>query len=897
MWRLKTFGALTILAGGEDRPPRVVQRRRLALLALLDAGGAVGMPRDRLLALLWPEASGAVARHSLAQLVYALRRQLGDGAVLSDGDILRLDPGAVASDRAEFETLLDRGELENALRCYAGAYLDGFGVPGTPELERWIDRERARLAARYALALETLAAEAERAGHHDRAATHWRDRAALDPLSAPVALSYMRALAAAGNVAAALQHARVHALLRREELELRADADVMAYADALRGAAASARERDGVGEGEGAGHPHTDEPTSAPHALGPPPAPASPTSVSSRWRPGRRHVVLAGALALAVIATMATLGVRRLRIHQLEGAHPSTPRLIVLSAFRASDASLGLAVHEAVRAELENTSGVRVLDDAQLAAALQRMEMPRDAALTDATTAELAQREGAALAVVGTVTAVGTGALIVVRLLDGPSGRAVATLTERPSSENAVLDAIARIARGVADRAQGVRGASVAAPLPAVTTRSLSALRDYALARQALGHFDRATALQALTAAVEEDSLFALARYLRADLLWFSDHEQEAERELQRALALSGRLPLRERLVVRARYEQLVADRTDSALAYWSLVRDLDRSQALAYEGMAWSYRAQGRWPEAAAVADTAMALDSSTVTPSATNRVYALLSDGDTAAAAATAAAVHARCPWLTTQVRFATALERRDWPGALRAAGDAARDSLVVAAPYRQVALLGAGRIAEARGERTRIQRASPGAQFTPRAMLAQAWVERARGGSARTAARAARDVLAWVERADLSAPAVARLTERAAELAARAGDTAGIGAARQVLVRADAGRGLPSYRLALLTVRAADAYARGDMRPAAELADESRRQMFFGRALAPLFLLEADARAALGEHALAGELYGLLRDVRASAGDDVETWALVREVAEERLAAPVQSAPRAR
>ena len=682
----------------------------------------------------------------------------------------------------------------------------------------------------------------------------------------------MHALSDAGEIAAAVQRARVFELLRQEELELGPDPSVAAYAAELRRRLSDP------------GHSAIETPPPAP-------APAEPpvTAGTDATVPPRSHgwwgVGLAAAAALALVTVSLVAAHRRAIPAPYDGT--AGPRVVVLGAFRTSDSSLGFAVREAVRAELDNTPGLRVLGGGQLATALDRMELPPNAALTEPVATELAQRQAAALAVVGSVTPVGGGAQIVVRLIEGATGRTVATLSERPATAAAVLPSLTRLSRGVADRARGVSTDRSADPLPAVTTSSLAALRDYAVARRALGRFDRITALQAVDAALEEDSLFALARYLKADLLWFADHQRQAERQFTAALALSAQLPLRERLVVRARYEQLVADRTDSSLAYWSLLRDHDPDQPLAYEGMAWSYRAEGRWTEAAAVADTAMALDSSTVTPSATNRVYALLSHGDTTAAQITATAVAARCPWLPIETRFKVALIRGDWSGALAAADDADSADLKEAPALRHVALLGLGRTAEAATQLRRVGQLLPHAQFYPRAMLLGGWFALQRGDRAEGSADASA-ALRWVEQADLSTPAIARLTERAAELAAWAGDTAGIADARRILLRHDAGRGLPSDRLALLAVEAADNFARGRYEEAAQLADQSRREMFFGRALAPLILLEADARAALHDDELAHELYRLLLDVRASAGDDIEAWAAAREVARRKLEA---------
>jgi DNA-binding SARP family transcriptional activator len=53
MLKLETFGGLTLT---DDAGRHVVsQRRRLALLALIASGGARGIPRDKLIACLWPE--------------------------------------------------------------------------------------------------------------------------------------------------------------------------------------------------------------------------------------------------------------------------------------------------------------------------------------------------------------------------------------------------------------------------------------------------------------------------------------------------------------------------------------------------------------------------------------------------------------------------------------------------------------------------------------------------------------------------------------------------------------------------------------------------------------------------------------------------------------------------
>jgi serine/threonine-protein kinase len=238
MLRLRTFGTLSIEGREGPLTGAATQRRRLALLALLAGAGARGTSRDKVVACLWPESDGERARHALAQLLYSLRRDLPDGALLADGNVLRLNAELVSSDVGDFETALDAGgdrdNLARAVTLYVGPFLDGFFLGDVPEFERWVDGERSRLAKRATAALEQLAAAAAAAGERGEAIRWWRQLAALDPLSSRVALSLMQALAAAGDRVGAIQHARVHEALVRQELDAAPDAAVTALAARLR---------------------------------------------------------------------------------------------------------------------------------------------------------------------------------------------------------------------------------------------------------------------------------------------------------------------------------------------------------------------------------------------------------------------------------------------------------------------------------------------------------------------------------------------------------------------------------------------------------------------------------------------------------------------------------------
>src|SRR5205085_9394623 len=136
------------------------------------------------LAYLWPASNTERARHTLSQLLYALRRDLDADAVVADaGDILRLNRDAIWSDVAEFEDALDRHEAQRGLALYRGAFLDGWFIGDAPEFERWVEHERGRLAQRAMLALRGLADVATARADHDAATRWWRQLVTMDPLA------------------------------------------------------------------------------------------------------------------------------------------------------------------------------------------------------------------------------------------------------------------------------------------------------------------------------------------------------------------------------------------------------------------------------------------------------------------------------------------------------------------------------------------------------------------------------------------------------------------------------------------------------------------------------------------------------------------------------------------
>lgn len=232
--RLRTFGSPAVDGPAAPKGGTAAQPQSLALLTLVAAAGERGLSRDKIVALLWPEADTRRARHCLSQLCHALRRSLGEHIFSSASAELRLDPSQITSDVGEFKAACLRGDSERVVACYAGPFLDGFFLSGAPEFERWVEAERVAFARAFTEALETLAIDAEAKGDRAEAARWWSRLAEQEPLSSRVIIRLMSALAAHGDRAGALEQARRYEEGLDRELEAAPNPAVVALADRLR---------------------------------------------------------------------------------------------------------------------------------------------------------------------------------------------------------------------------------------------------------------------------------------------------------------------------------------------------------------------------------------------------------------------------------------------------------------------------------------------------------------------------------------------------------------------------------------------------------------------------------------------------------------------------------------
>ena len=235
IFRLRLLGSPALIrADGSLMGGKAAQRHRLALLTLLARAPNSRLSREKLVGYLWPEADPDRGRNLLNVSTYVLRASLGEAALISEGEDLRLNTDLVRSDAGEFEAALEGNDLEHATTLYSGPFLDGFFVSGAQEFEQWVSRERQHLGDLYAALLEKLATTAEASGDLDSCGHWWGVRAAHDPFDSRVALRLMAALALSGNKAGALSRASLHERLLRDEFGVSVPREISAFVERLR---------------------------------------------------------------------------------------------------------------------------------------------------------------------------------------------------------------------------------------------------------------------------------------------------------------------------------------------------------------------------------------------------------------------------------------------------------------------------------------------------------------------------------------------------------------------------------------------------------------------------------------------------------------------------------------
>lgn len=522
------------------------QRHRLALLALFAASHPRALSRDKLQGLLWPDRDTQHARKLLNLAVHTLRRALGDEAILSTGDELRLgsdalEAGRIGCDLIAFETALDSGDIQGAVNLYGGPFLDGFFLPGSTEFERWVDAERDRLGGRFMRALETAADGQESSGDLAAAVESWKRLAASDPFDSRIAGRLVDVLHRAGNHAGGLRHAHIHSALLREELGVEPDPRFTELLERI---------RRGV-------LPRASTPSPSPTPRLPRQEPgAPPVAPVELDRPGpqrpgfhrRRGVAVVGALSAAVLV-FAALWLGGGRAPELP-VGPLDRNVVAVLPFRVggADPTLGYleeGMVDLLAAMLTGEGGPRAMDPRSTLSAWRRAQGVGHPDLAPDASRRLAAGLGAGRVLLGEVVSAPGGLTLTARLLDVATGRRVARATATGPA-----DSLPALAERLAVQLLAGQGGEPGDRHPALASTSLAAARPYLAGRAAFRRGEYAEAARQLERAIALDSTFALAALALHEAYVWGTTDAPVSQAFARAWSLRDRLAERDRTLL-----------------------------------------------------------------------------------------------------------------------------------------------------------------------------------------------------------------------------------------------------------------------------------------------------------------------------------------------------------
>jgi TolB-like protein/DNA-binding SARP family transcriptional activator/Flp pilus assembly protein TadD len=217
-FRLTLLGAFALSGGASCA---IVSKKAQALLAYLAMPAGQAHRRDKLSAMLWSDRAEEAARQNLRQCLTAIRRacERESFPLVTEGDLLRLDPARLTIDACEFEEALrsrQSQDLERAFALYRGDLLEGLNLQGQP-IEEWMIGERRRLRTLAIEGLGQLLQLQQQSGKHELATQTAIRLLAIDPLQERVHRALMWLYRETGNAAQALrQYGICEKTLRRE---------------------------------------------------------------------------------------------------------------------------------------------------------------------------------------------------------------------------------------------------------------------------------------------------------------------------------------------------------------------------------------------------------------------------------------------------------------------------------------------------------------------------------------------------------------------------------------------------------------------------------------------------------------------------------------------------------
>jgi len=264
----------------------------------------------------------------------------------------------------------------------------------------------------------------------------------------------------------------------------------------------------------------------------------------------------------------------------------------------------------ALTAGIGQSRYANVVPDQKISQVLQRMRREPASTIDADLGIEIAEREGIPVVLVPAISRVGDRYALTGILQDPKTGETLLSEAVRADNKNQILGALDELSAGI----RRSLGESVSAinrdskPLVQVTTESLDALKQFALAQKLIIEADFTKAKFHLERALEIDTAFTAARASlgilhieRSADSWAQGFDRQTGQELlSRAVEQVDDLPNKEKYRILALYASGVENKLEDAAGHYRSLLEYKPDDFAAYNNLGRTYDQMARYEEAA---------------------------------------------------------------------------------------------------------------------------------------------------------------------------------------------------------------------------------------------------------------------------------------------------------
>jgi serine/threonine protein kinase/tetratricopeptide (TPR) repeat protein len=352
-----------------------------------------------------------------------------------------------------------------------------------------------------------------------------------------------------------------------------------------------------------------------PAALGTPTSAASASSAAfpaqtqtSSTTLGKRWPIVAGVAAIVAVVTAGAY------FFMHRGPKLTGQGSIVLADFTntTGDPVFDGALRQGLAAQLAQSPFLHILSDRQMQQTLQYMGQPAAGRVTNELARQICQRTQSAAVMEGSIAQIGNTYNLILSALNCASGETLATATAQAPDKDHVLGALGQAAEDI----RGKLGESLASiqkfntPIGEATTSSLEALKDYSLGLQARANKGEETAAPFFKQAAALDPNFAMAYATLGQVQTNMGERSVGAEYTKKAYTLRDRASEAEKFYIDSHYYDNVTGDVDQGIQVYQLWTQTYPRDAIPWNNLGVSYSLLGQWEKSLPAVRQANQLD-----------------------------------------------------------------------------------------------------------------------------------------------------------------------------------------------------------------------------------------------------------------------------------------------